>query len=219
MAGILASSASKTMTPGETQPDDAESGYVTGEQIALSVTPAATTFSWGIAKPSGATVRANLSGTTDATPVFTPDVAGFYVVTVTVDSSTSYVIRLSVTQVAITTAAEAVRFQPKADASVPAPARGEALFFSSNVSRLRVKTTAGAVRDIDPSARIGTFTLVAGSAVVADASVTAATRVMLMATAHTSPGFVRVAVNAGVGFTVTSTSGTDTSTYSYSLIG
>ena len=151
MAGILANTTSVTMTAGDTAAVNTFSGYLTAEQVTLSVNPAGASFSWGISKPSGSTVKAVLSSTTDATPVFTPDVGGYYVVTCTVDSTTVYRLTISVTQVAITTSVEATRYQPKSDASVTSPPLGAALFFSSDLACLASKNSSGVVRPLGSS--------------------------------------------------------------------
>ena len=218
MAGIIANSASVTIAGGATSPDNTKAGYLTAEQIALSVTPSASSFAWSLAVPSGSS-RATLSGTSASAPTFTPDVAGFYTITVTVDGSTTYVLRCSVVAVAVTTFAQAMRLQPVADASVTAPALGEAVFFSDDVDRLRSKDTAGAVRDIDPGARTGTFTLSSGAATITDSSVTASTVVAHMLTTASSRGDLTFTVSAGVSVAVASSDGSDGSTYSYALIG
>lgn len=65
----------------------------------------------------------------------------------------------------------------------------------------------------------GTGTLVAGSAVVANTSVTANSRIFVTSNADGgTPGFLRVSARtAGTSFTVTSSSGTDTSTFAYEI--
>ena len=69
------------------------------------------------------------------------------------------------------------------------------------------------------NAKQGTATLVAGSAVVANTSVTATSRILLTSNADGgTPGFVRVSARtAGTSFTITSSSGTDTSTIAYEI--
>lgn len=132
MAGILASSISKTMVSGDTSPNDVESGYVTAEQITLATTPTGTSYSWGQSVPAGSVAAlSSLDSTTDAAPRFTPDVAGEYVITCVVDGSTTYVIRLSVVAVAVQAALGGLRFLPRTDASVTAPSTGATLYFST----------------------------------------------------------------------------------------
>jgi hypothetical protein len=65
----------------------------------------------------------------------------------------------------------------------------------------------------------GTATLVAGSVVVANTSVTATSRIFLTSnTDGGAPGFLRVSArSAGVSFTITSSSGTDTSVVAYQI--
>lgn len=139
MSGILANSASMTMTGGDTATDKAVSGYVCSEQITLSVTPSGSSYSWGLSKPAGATGRSDLNDATSASPVFTPDVAGYYVLTCLVDGATAYVLRAAVTHAAVTTAYEAIRFSPIADSRVAAPALGCCLFWSATQNALAVK--------------------------------------------------------------------------------
>lgn len=70
------------------------------------------------------------------------------------------------------------------------------------------------------NARMGVATLSAGTATVANTSVTASTRIFLTAqTSGAAPGALRVsAVSAGTSFTITSTSNTDTSVVAWLLI-
>jgi hypothetical protein len=69
------------------------------------------------------------------------------------------------------------------------------------------------------NSRMGTSTLVGGSVVVSNTSITANTRVFTsrMALGGTA-GHLSVALNAGVGFTITSSSGTDTSVVAWMLV-
>lgn len=148
MAGILANSLSQTMV-GAGAPDASQAGYITGEQIVLTTNPAAAgaTYAWVLAKPSGGTISSALSDATLAAPVFTPDVAGFWVVTVLYNGTTAYVLRLSVTATAAITVAEAIRVPPKAEAAIAVPPVGEVVFFSASALRWRVKDSLGVVRD------------------------------------------------------------------------
>ena len=70
------------------------------------------------------------------------------------------------------------------------------------------------------NARMGTATLVAGTVVVSNTTVTAATRIFLTClTPGGTPGFLRVsALVAGTSFTITSGSATDTSVVSWLLV-
>lgn len=140
------------MASGDSAADKSVSGYVTNETITLSTTPTGSAYSWGISKPAGATARSDLSSSSSASPSFTPDVAGYWVVTCTVDSTTTYVIRVSVTQVAITTSYEAIRLSPKEDADVPTPALGCAMYWSATQDALAIKDSAGDVYTVDVTA-------------------------------------------------------------------
>jgi hypothetical protein len=145
MAGILANSASVTMVAGSV--DNTQAGFVVGEAITLSTTPTGTDYSWGVAKPSGATSRSDLSDDDIASPVMIPDVAGTYTITCDVDG-TDYTLRITVTAVAVTSVANAHRFSPVTNTSVPTPALGESVFYSSTDSRLSKKNTSGTVLPI-----------------------------------------------------------------------
>jgi hypothetical protein len=138
MAGILANSASVTMASGT--PDNSQAGYVVGEQVVLTATPTGTTYAWAQSIPSGsAPARSVLSDAAVAAPRFIPDVAGVYTLVCTVDSTTVYVLRISVTLAASASVAQALRFSPVPDASVAAPALGRVLYFSSDQNALVVK--------------------------------------------------------------------------------
>lgn len=140
------------MVSGDTAADKSVSGYVTAEQIALSVTPTGTSYVWALAKPSGATSRSDLSANDEASCVFTPDVAGNWTVSLTVDSTTTYVIRIAVTAVAVSFVYEALRFTPKLNSTVPTPTIGAAVFFSDDSDLLSRKSPAGVVRSLEPRA-------------------------------------------------------------------
>jgi len=70
------------------------------------------------------------------------------------------------------------------------------------------------------NAKMGVATLVAGSVVVANTSVTASSRIQLTSNADGgTPGWLRVSARtAGTSFTITSSSGTDTSTVAYLIM-
>jgi len=144
MAGIIAVAASASVLAAATAVDKNASGFITGEQIVLSTTPTGSAYSWGLSKQSGATARSDLDDGSAATPVFTPDVAGVYNITVDVDG-TEYTLRLTVTQLAQSTPLEAVRFSPVADSAVPTPALGAALYYSSDQDALVTKLADGSV--------------------------------------------------------------------------
>jgi hypothetical protein len=119
------------MLAGATSADNAVGGRVTGEQITLTVSPSGTDYEWSQAIPSSSTAaRSALSVTTGASVTFTPDTAGVFTIVCVVDSTTTYVLRITVTSTAISQLAEAIRQTPKADATVPAPALGLMQYFS-----------------------------------------------------------------------------------------
>ena len=151
MAGITANSASVTMAGGDTAADKAVGGFVTGEAVALATSPTGSTYQWAISRPEGSSAaRATLSSASSATPSFTPDVGGYYTVSCTVDGTTVYVLRASVTQVAVTTALEALRLQPKSAASVVAPPVGRALFVDPADLELTAKAPDATVTKHQP---------------------------------------------------------------------
>lgn len=146
MAGILANSASATMLSGDTSADNARSGYITSERIVLTTNPTGTDYVWASSAPSNSSLaRSALSAETGASVTFTPDVAGFYTITCTVDSVTSYVLRISVTATAVSQLVECIRFSPKTNASIPTPAAGVVVFFSSDDEVLSQKDSNGDV--------------------------------------------------------------------------
>jgi len=153
VAGILANSSSRTMLSGETAADNSLSGWITNEQVTLSVTPTGTDYAWGdLAKPSASTVRSALSASTGASVTFVPDVEGDYVVTVVVDSTTTYVLTMTVVAVGTVMIASVIRLLPLADAQVTTPATGLALYYSTDQSAPAVKDSAGNISTIDLTA-------------------------------------------------------------------
>jgi len=76
------------------------------------------------------------------------------------------------------------------------------------------------VKEGGTDARMGTATLVGGSAVVATTSVTATSRIFVLSnTDGGTPGWIRVSARtAGTSFTITSSSGTDTSTVAWLIV-
>jgi len=153
MAGIKANSVSVTMGDGDTAVDNSQAGYVVAEQITLSVTDGApSSVSWGLSIPSASTAaRSALSATTGTSVTFTPDVGGQYVVTANVDG-TGYVLRISVTTSTVTALAGAIRFSPMTDTSVPTPALGVTLYYSSTQAAFSLKKDDGTVHTVDLTA-------------------------------------------------------------------
>lgn len=158
MAGILANAASATMVSGDSAADKSVAGYVVNESIALSVTPTGTTYVWTMSKPSGATSRSDLTDDTAATCSFTPDTSGVWLVSLVVDSTTTYVIRIAATATAVSFTYEALRFTPKLNSTVPTPSVGAAVFQSSDSGLLSRKSTAGVTRSLEPRAFTPTST-------------------------------------------------------------
>lgn len=150
MAGITANSASKTMTGGDTSADKVVTGYIAGERITLAATPSGTTYAWQLAAPNtSAVARSALSSTSVAGVTMMPDVAGTYVVSCLVDGATLYVIRITVQAAAVAEPVEAVRFSPRSDASIPAPAAGVTLYYSSDQDALVTKAPNGDIAIVD----------------------------------------------------------------------
>lgn len=141
------------MSAGDTSVDKVASGYVAGERVALSVTPAGTNYQWSSAAPGGSSLaRSALSADTGAAVTFAPDVAGTYLVGCIVDGVTTYVIRLTVQAAAVAEPVEAVRFSPRSDASIPAPAAGITMYYSSDQDALCVKAPDDSISTVDLTA-------------------------------------------------------------------
>lgn len=142
MAGIVATSAT-TNNSGDTAADKSVSGYLTNEEITLTASPAGSSYSWSLSAPSGSS-RAALTSTTDADPRFTPDVDGFYVVSLTVDG-VEYVLRAAVVSTGVVATLGNTRYLPETNAQAPAPSSGITVFYSSDESGLAFKDTGGTV--------------------------------------------------------------------------
>jgi hypothetical protein len=151
MAGVTANSSSKTMTSGATAADQAVTGYVRNERITLGVTPAASSsYLWTLGLPAGSSAnKARLTASDVAAPAFVPDLGGTYVVTCQVDGATTYVLRLTALDVAVSESVEAIRMLPRTDAQVTAPSAGVVLYYSSTQGGLAFKTSTGVVRTVD----------------------------------------------------------------------
>lgn len=149
MAGINA--AASTTTFSASSADAAASGFITGDQVVLTTAPTGTDYQWSLAIPSGSNaLRVRFSGDDTATASFVPDVAGIYAIGVVVDGTT-YTLRLSVTQLAVSTALEALRLQPVTDSQIAVPVVGCALYFSSTQGALAIKGTDGVVHRVTVS--------------------------------------------------------------------
>lgn len=147
MAGITATSASANVS--SPSPDNTASNYVTGERVTLGTTPSGSSFQWDLSAPSGSSIaRSALDNDTDAAPTFVPDVGGTYTITCLVDGVTTYALRITVQSVSISEPVEAVRFSPRADTTIPAPAAGVTMYYSSTHSALVVKDAANVVKPV-----------------------------------------------------------------------
>lgn len=146
MAGILANSASVTTLAADTSADNSLAGFAVNELITLSVTPTGTDYEWALGQPAASNrARSALSDDTGASVSFTPDVAGYFTVTCTVDSTTTYILRINATTVAGSTLVEAIRHSPKTDTTVAAPALGLTQFYSHTWENLAVKDPDGLI--------------------------------------------------------------------------
>lgn len=150
MAGILANSASVSMLVGS--PDANQDGYLSGEQITLTVTPGASSVQWSAAKPTSSLDSSELSADTGHSVTFTPDVGGYYVFVALVDGTTTYVLRIAVTEVAAVVPYEALRMIPTDSDTVPTPVMGGAVHESIDGTGLVVKRPGPALKHLEPQA-------------------------------------------------------------------
>ena len=148
MAGIKANSATKTMGDGDTAVDKVVTGYLAGEQITLSVTGSPSSREWGQALPSGSTIaRSGLSSETAASPRFTPDVAGYYVITCKADG-TDYVLRIQVLDTAIVSVRDVTRLRKLTDGQVATPPEGTIHLYVDTTDTLKFKDSGGTVHTV-----------------------------------------------------------------------
>lgn len=130
MAGIIAISVTKTHT--DSGADVATSGFLKNERITLSAVPPGAGRVWSLSAPSASSPASSaLDDDQDTNPAFTPDVAGYYTVSVLIDGTTTYVLRISVSPIAVARQAEAINFQPLEDSQVPAPTIGRTVYCSA----------------------------------------------------------------------------------------
>lgn len=150
MAGIIATSVTTSLVAGDTSADKNVSGFIVGEKITLGLTAAGTTRTWSLGVPNGSAVaRSALSDTDGATPYFTPDVAGYYVLTCLIDGTTTYILRIACAAEASVDQAGSIRFAPLSDATVPTPVAGATLYYSTDQSAMCVKLSNGDVMVLD----------------------------------------------------------------------
>jgi hypothetical protein len=138
------------MVSGDTAAAQAISGWIRNEKITLATYPAASTSTvWTLTIPSGSNaVKSAISDTSIASPTFTPDVGGTYVITALVDGTTTYVLRATVLDTAASEPVEALRYTPRADAQISTPSLGVAVFYSTTQDAWSLKNTAGTVAPI-----------------------------------------------------------------------
>jgi hypothetical protein len=150
MAGIVAVASSSTHT--DSGVDEVAVGFIVGEQIRLTANPVGTDYLWAHSIPSTSNAaRSRLSGEDEATAYFTPDAAGVYGIALIVDG-TAYILRITVTQLAQSTALEALRLSPVADSRIAVPAAGAALYWSATQNALAIKDADGDVFTVDLTA-------------------------------------------------------------------
>lgn len=97
---------------------------------------------------------------------------------------------------------------------------GDFTVFTGNAKALKAGTVGGGLAITEgTNGRLGVATLVAGTATVANTSVTANTRIMLSRqTAGGTLGHLSVTRTAGTSFVITASGGADTSTIAWELI-
>ncbi len=144
MAGIGAVSATKTHAAAGA--DVNATGFVTKEQIALTADISGSGYAWAVSIPadSGPNQSA-LDDDESATPKFTPDVPGYYTITVVVDGATTYVLRLAVVAAAVASQAQGINLLPLADSQVPTPQTGVTIYYSTDLGAPAKKNTSGTV--------------------------------------------------------------------------
>lgn len=152
MAGIRGVAASKTHAASGA--DVNATGFVANEQVTLSTDPTGSSYQWALSVPSDSSpARSALDDDTDATPKFTPDVDGLYVITCTVGGSTVYVLRISVAAPGVVRYGEINNYLPLTDAQVPTPQTGFAFYCGADHSNLPcIKKTDGTVHTVDLTA-------------------------------------------------------------------
>ena len=149
MAGIGAVSLSKTHSASGA--DVAATGFVVNERITLSTDPAGSGYAWALSAPNdSAPVVSALDDDTDASPAFMPDVPGLYLVTVTVDGATLYILRMSVASVATARICEVQHDLPLTDAQVATPQVGYVRYCGADHgNRMVIKKSDGTVHLVD----------------------------------------------------------------------
>jgi hypothetical protein len=198
--GILANSVD--VTHSSSTSDDTKAGYVVGSPITLTVSEGGSDYVWASGAPSSSTLaRSALSATTGSSVSFTPDVAGYYNVIATVDTTDVYILRISVTQTATSSLVESLRHSPKEDSTIAAPALGLTQFFSDTFDNLAVKDPSdrvwplltgamgAALTDADATIQIGD----GGRRVLPDATLTANRTVTLGTTSAVAGDIIEIA--------------------------
>lgn len=144
MAGINAVSVTKTHN--NSGADVATTGFLINERITLSASPTGSGYLWALAAPNDSVpVYSALDDDSDEGPAFTPDVAGFYTVSVLVNGVTQYVLRITVTDVAVARQAQGINLLPLANAQVPTPQAGVTIYYSVELGAPAKKDTSGTV--------------------------------------------------------------------------
>lgn len=150
MAGITATAS--TGSHAASGIDATATGFIAGEPVTLVTSPTGTVYSWSLSLPTGSNAaRVGFAGATSASASFTPDASGVYTASVDVDGTT-YILRVTVANIALTSTIEGVRLQPVADAQIPTPSSGATLYWSSTQDALVIKDSAGDVSTVDVTA-------------------------------------------------------------------
>lgn len=154
MAGIKANSLSVTMVDGDTAVDKAIGGFAINEQVTLSTAPAGTTYLWTLGRPADST-STTLSSTTAASPTFSPDVAGVYMLTCLVDATTSYQLRATVAALSVVNSVQVTRYYAQPDSAIPTPLTDAlTLYKSDTVEGLSYKLDTGTVYTLQGTSSI-----------------------------------------------------------------
>jgi len=191
MAGILANSATVTMTSGT--PDASATGYLVGERITLTTNPTGSNYVWSIAKPAGSSISASSLTGTNGYIYLVPDVEGYFTVTVTVDTTTTYVLRVAAQAIGTVVYHSVSNYSPIANTSVPSPTLGGNLYYSSTADGVVYKKSDGSVISL-LSANVGDGTIT--TAKLADNSVTAA-KLDTKAAGYATYAEARAAITSG----------------------
>jgi len=150
MAGIRALSATVKMTEAETEATGlTKAGFARDEEVALSVTPAFTSYSWSMTRPTGSSAaRSAMSSTSVATPSFRPDINGEFILTCT-DGTTTYDLVVEVSTVAPAEVATHTRRSAMLPDQIPITSGGGTEFLNAETGLMSVKYDDGSVQALE----------------------------------------------------------------------